>query len=287
MRMIRRGDVQIATAVAGSSNSETIVLSMGATASMEWWPPCLIDGLVAAGYRVIRYDLRDTGRSTTQLPGAPEYSVDDLCDDLIAILDEYGLECAHLAGMSLGGFISQLAAVRRPERVRSLTLIASEPLNGDEPAAAEIDPRFMDHFATMADLDWSDRDAVTSFMLGIARLCAGPAHAFDEARERARIGRELDRTSSIQSAFNHSMIAGDIDPRWSVRNIRVPTLVIHGSADPILPLAGGRSIARQIPGARLLVLDGTGHELHDADLPRITDAITGFLASVPEQGRTG
>jgi pimeloyl-ACP methyl ester carboxylesterase len=280
MRTIRRGDVQIATAEAGASNPEAIVLSMGATASMEWWPPRFVEALVAAGYRVIRYDLRDTGGSTTNPPGAAAYSVVDLCDDLIAILDAYGLDSAHLAGMSLGGLISQLAAVRHPERVRSLTLIASEPLNGTDESTAEIDPRFMEHFATMGSLDWDNRAAVTSFILGIARLCAGSAHPFDEGREQARIGRELDRTSSIQSAFNHALIEGEIDRRWDVRSIGAPTLVIHGSEDPILPLASGRSIARQIPGAELLVLEGAGHELHDADLPRITGAITRFLSGV-------
>ncbi|MBB4635701.1 alpha/beta fold hydrolase [Longimicrobium terrae] len=286
-RVIHHGGIRIATAEAGAGNPETIVLSMGATASMEWWPPRFVDALVAAGCRVIRYDLRDTGGSTTNPPGASGYSVADLCDDLIAVLDAYGLNSAHLAGMSLGGLISQMAAVRHPERVRSLTLIASEPLNGGEEDGAGIDPRFMEHFGTMGSVDWTDRDAVTAFMLTTARLSAGSAHPFDEDRERERIGRELDRTSSIKSAFNHALIAGELDARWDVRNIGAPTLVIHGSEDPILPLASGQGIARQIPGAELLVLEGTGHELHDADLPRIAAAISRFLSSVPTSGSAG
>ncbi|WP_290559327.1 alpha/beta fold hydrolase [Aestuariivita sp.] len=280
VRKATRGNIEIATSETGDSNAEAIVLSMGATASMEWWPPAFVEALAGAGYRVICYDHRDTGQSSTNPPGTVEYSVDDLCDDLVSILDEYEIASAHLLGMSLGGLVSQMLAVKQPDRVRSLTLLASEPLNGEEASAVPIDQRFLDHFKTLSKLDWSRQQEVVDFMLGTARLSAGSGHPFDEKAALERIKRELERAKNIQSAFNHSMMDGEIHKRWDARNIEVRTLIIHGTDDPIISLQSAKALARQIPGAELLVLDGVGHELPAAELPRIEAAIVRFLTNM-------
>lgn len=278
LRIAAQGDVRLATESFGNPTGIPVVLLMGATASMLWWPEELCHDLAAAGLFVIRYDHRDTGQSTSFAPGPPDYSVEDMTDDLFAVLDAYGLLSAHLVGMSLGGLIAQVAALTKPERVRSLTLIGSEPLGWTGPELPGIAPEFLEHFAGFAELDWADRDAVTSFLLTIARLSANSDDAFDSSRETARIAAELDRATDIRSAFNHGIVVLRDD--WSGRlpQVSQPALVIHGREDPILPLANGEALASTLPESRLVVLDGVGHELPARVLPRISDEISRFVS---------
>jgi pimeloyl-ACP methyl ester carboxylesterase len=271
-RRVTHGEIHLATEVRGEATNGTILLAMGATASMLWWPEALVAGLAAGGYQVIRFDHRDTGKSTTNAPGDVRYDVADLADDLVAILDDYHVPAAHVVGMSLGGLVSQFVALKHPERVATLTLIASEPL-GTPYEGEGIAPGFMEHFATMGDLDWTDQDAVARFMLRIAELSAGPAHPFDPEAAMARIRAEQARTQSLQSAFNHSMIAGELDPGLTAAAITQPLLLIHGSDDPIISVAAARKTAQIVPAAELLVLEGVGHELPAEEIPRIVDAI--------------
>jgi pimeloyl-ACP methyl ester carboxylesterase len=253
---------------------------MGATASMLWWPEVVCETLATAGYQVIRFDHRDTGASTTGAPGAPDYDIDDMADDLIAILNAYEVTAAHLVGMSLGGYLSQLVAARHPARVISLTLMASEPIPGTTYEGPGIAPGFMAHFSTMETLDWSDRPAVREFLLEIARLSAGWAHPFDATRALARINAELDRTDIMQSAFNHALLAGKVDDSLTIAAIHQPVLVIHGSADPVIPLLAGEAIAAVVPHTRMIVLNGSGHEIAAPDVPRITAAILDFIGGL-------
>lgn len=273
------GSVTLASQCFGDSSGHPVVLIMGATASMLWWPEPLCERLAAAGNHVIRYDHRDTGESTSTALGDVRYRVEDLVDDLIAVLDVHGLESAHLVGMSLGGYIAQIAALAHPDRVRSLTLIASEPLGGI-PDSGGIDPAFMEHFATMEHLDWSDRDQVAAFMVGIARLSTGAGRTFDADAAARRVVAEIDRAESIESAFNHSMISADESWNGRLNEIDVPVLVIHGSDDPIIPVANAHVIAAQARDARTVILDGAGHELNDADIPAICDEFDRFRAQI-------
>ena len=270
-RVTTRG-AELATEAWGEGTQGTILLAMGATASMVWWPDALLEALVAGGYRVIRFDHRDTGQSTTGAPGEVGYDIFDLAEDLIAVLDAYGVEAAHVVGMSLGGYVAQIAALQHPERVKSLTLIAAEPL-GIGYEAEGIAPELMAHFGTMGALDWSDRAAVAAFMLEIARLSAGKGRAFNEAASRQRIEREIDRASNIQSAFNHAMVGGDLPAGMTAAGLRMPVLVVHGSDDPVISVKAAETTARVVPGAELLVLEGAGHELAEVDLPRIAEAV--------------
>lgn len=259
----------------GHPADPALVLVMGATASSRWWPQALLDGLAAQRRFVICYDSRDTGQSTTQPPGASVYVIEDLVQDLFSVMDGFDIGSADLMGMSLGGYIAQIAALTHPARIRSLTLFASEPLGWTGAPLPGMPDGFLDHFGGMASLDWSDAVAVSDFLLGIARLSAGTGAPFDAAASLHRIRAEMAGTPSMQSAFNHASLACRDD--WSNRaqDIRQPTLVLHGSDDPLLPPANGQALAQTIPGARLVLLDGVGHELPDRALPRILTALAG------------
>jgi pimeloyl-ACP methyl ester carboxylesterase len=271
-RMVPTDGAVLATEAWGEDVRGTMLLAMGATASMVWWPETLMLALAAGGYRVIRFDHRDTGRSTTSPPGEVAYDVHDLAEDLIAVLDAYGVEAAHLVGMSLGGYVGQIAALAHPERVATLTLIAAEPL-GVAYAGEGLAPELIQHFGTMSALDWSDRREVTRFMLGIAELSAGPGRPFDRDASLARIELELSRTSSMHSAFNHAMLAGAVKPGLAVGDLRMPVLVIHGSDDPVISVRAAETTVASVRQAELLVLRGTGHELAEPDVPQIAQAI--------------
>jgi pimeloyl-ACP methyl ester carboxylesterase len=221
---------------------------------------------------VIRFDHRDTGHSTTKPLGEVSYDLDDLAGDMMAILDAYGVSQAHLVGMSLGGYLAQINALRYSERVLSLTLIASEPF-GHSYEAEGIGEDFMAHFGTMAALDWTDRDAAAAFLLKIAELSAGSRGAFDRSEALARIESELSRTASMQSAFNHSMIAGAIDLQQTAADLDCPVLIVHGSDDPIISVNAAYKSGQVIPRSELMILDGVGHELLAQDAPLIAQRI--------------
>ncbi|GLQ78892.1 acetyltransferase [Mesorhizobium huakuii] len=272
MIRVHNGGIELATDVMGEPVRGTIVLAMGATASMVWWPTSLVETLAAAGYQVIRFDHRDTGQSTTHAPGDVQYGVHHLAGDVMAILDAYGVHAAHLVGMSLGGYISQIAALDHPTRVLSLTLIAAEPV-GLAYAGEGIAPAILDHFGKMAELDWSDHHAVVEFLLRVAELSAGSAYPFDRVAAINRIELELQRTGSMRSAFNHAMIAAELEPDLTACSLKMPVMVIHGSEDPIISIAAAHKTQQAIPGSELLVLDGRGHELLEQDVPEIARAI--------------
>lgn len=280
MRRIANGPVSLMTESFGRADDPALVLVMGATASMLGWPDAFCQLLAAGGFHVIRFDHRDTGQSTTGLAGEPRYAVEDMAGDVLAVLDGYNLPAAHVAGMSLGGYIAQMAALMAPERVRSLTLIASEPLGWDGAPLPHISDAFLENFNQAETLDWTDRPAVTAFLLEGMRLCAGSKHRFDAEGERAVIERVLDRTDNIAASFNHGMLGVRGDWTGRFRDIRQPVLVIHGTEDPVLPLANGQALAEGIAGTRLKVLDGVGHELPPPELPTITAEMLALLRSV-------
>jgi pimeloyl-ACP methyl ester carboxylesterase len=257
----------------GNRDAPPILLIMGAMASGVWWPRAFCAQLAARERFVIRYDHRDTGRSTSHGQGEAKYSVETLAEDALAVLDAYGIGSAHLAGMSLGGYLSQLLALKAPRRVRTLTLIASERLALTDPSMPGMDPRVPAYHARAAEIDWTDRDAVIEYQVGAWRLLHGSAHAFDEAFIRALAEEDWDRTPNPLSAFNHAGL-GDATG-WVNRldEIRVPVLIIHGTEDPVLPYAHGLALQKALPDSRLLTLHGTGHELYPADWPLLLDAI--------------
>lgn len=278
-RPIHANGVELFCEACGEPSDPAVLLIMGAMASAVWWPEEFCRQLAARRRYVIRYDHRDTGRSTSYTPGQCAYTVEELADDAAGVMDAYGLARAHLAGMSLGGYLAQLVALKHPGRVASLTLIASERLAAADPEMPPIDPRVLAYHASAGDLDWSDREAVADYQAGGWRLLAGSAHPFDEAAIRAMSHADFDRTPNLLTAMNHAFLAGG--ERWLGRlnEITAPALVIHGTEDPVLAYAHGVALAKALPNARLLTLQGTGHELHRADWGTILDAIERHTAA--------
>jgi pimeloyl-ACP methyl ester carboxylesterase len=264
-----------------------LLLIMGATASMLWWPDAFCQQLADKGLFVIRYDNRDTGRSTAYpppephpgAPGRPPYTLDDMADDALAILDAHGLAAAHLVGLSLGGMIAQLVALKSPARVRTLTAISSCAFDEDDPTLPPMAPAFMTHFATLARLDWTDRAAIAAFHVESARLSANDDAHFDRAQAQSLAEREFDRASSPRSAMNHGALTGGEGWKGRLPDLSLPALVIHGAKDPILSLQAGRNLAAALH-AQLIVLP-RGHELHPADWPQITAAIAALTGPPP------
>lgn len=279
MKTVQTDGAALATESFGKADKGTILLVMGATASMAWWPDEFCSLLADAGYQVIRFDHRDTGQSSTGMPGDVAYDLRDIANDLGSILDAYLVRAAHVVGMSLGGLAAQLFALEHKAQVISLTLIAAEPL-GIAYEGEGISDAFMQHFGSMADLDWSSHDAVEAFMLTIAELSAGSALPFDRTAALARIETEMARTSQMHSAFNHAMVQAELAPDVSAAALDVPVLIIHGTEDPIISAKAAQTSAEAIAGSRLLLLEGRGHELAPADLGRISTAIIDFTDSI-------
>lgn len=280
MRVVEHQEIRLATEAFGDPNDPPVLLIMGATASMLGWPDEFCDALSRHGLYVIRFDHRDTGQSTTVPPGEANYSVEDLAEDAIRILDDYEVDCVHLVGMSLGGYIAQMLAITRPRRVASLTLIASEPLGWDGPALPHISQAFLDHFGALGALDWSDQAAVINFLVESERLCAGTGAVFDEDRERARVARVMSRTDCLQSMFNHGALVTREDWTGRFRQIGCPVLVIHGTEDPILPVENGKAIAEGVHDASLTMLARTGHEIPLQSIPDISKQIAAHARGV-------
>lgn len=256
----------------GSPQDPPILLIMGAMASMLWWPEAFCRQLAGRGRFVIRYDNRDTGLSTKYPPGRPPYTFEDMVDDAIRVLDDHGVGKAHVAGMSMGGMLAQSVALKYPERVSALTVISSSPLGVDTSGLPGMTEAYKQHSAQGANVDWSNREQVLDFMVKDARAIASTRHPFDEKRTRAMIEEDYDRSGGLASATNHFLLKGG-GPQRTVRDLAVPLLVIHGTADPLFPVEHGEALAKAVPAARLVKVEGGGHELHRNDWPQIVDAI--------------
>jgi pimeloyl-ACP methyl ester carboxylesterase len=262
---------------AGVRGAPAVLLVAGARASMDYWEEPFCARLADAGRYVIRYDLRDTGASTTYPPGRPGYTSDDLVADAVAILDRLGVERAHVAGISMGGALAQRIAVEHPARVRGITLMSTSPAGSGGPELPPPSEALRALFARgdAADPDSSDRDATIASMLEAERPYAG-RRGLEEERLRELLGRVYDRSTSLASGGNHYLLEGTEMPRARLGEITVPALVIHGTDDPLFPPAHGEALAREIPGARLLLVEGLGHELPrwawDEVLPALVEA---------------
>jgi len=246
----------------GDPGDPAVLLIMGAAGSMDRWEEPFCERLAAAGRYVIRYDHRDTGGSTAYRPGRPGYSGDDLVADALGILDHLDVERAHVVGLSMGGGIAQRIAVDHPQRLFSVTLMSTSPAGtgGSELPPMSDELRAVFGGEEPAEPDWSDREAAIAHLLEAERPYAG-SRGIDEQAMRALLGRVYDRSPSLPSANNHFVVDGTDIERSRLAEIAAPALVIHGADDPLFPPAHGEALAREIPGAKLLVIDGLGHEL--------------------------
>ncbi|GAA4074534.1 alpha/beta hydrolase [Actinomadura miaoliensis] len=283
-RLVTVNGVELCTETFGEPDAPPVLLIGN---SMLSWPDALCEQLAGTPRHVIRYDLRDTGRSTTVDPDAPEYTLRDLVADAAGLLDAFGLPPAHVAGFGVGGWIAQLLALDHADRVAALTLIATRP-NAPGPVDSDLpehDAELMKFLMSAPKPDWSDRASVQAAMVELARHKAGSA-GFDEAAARDLAGRIFDRAvvpENADAAKVHrsnqtgSVFAAlDSRPRWRERlgEIGVPTVVVHGEDDPFFPIGNGEALAREIRGAELIRLPGTGHELP----PRDWDVVVTTLA---------
>ncbi|WP_026413260.1 alpha/beta fold hydrolase [Actinomadura oligospora] len=242
----------------GDTAAPLVLLAGGTT--MLSWPDALCEALARGGRHVVRYDLRDSGASTTVDPGAPTYTLRDLAADAAALARGLDDRPAHLAGIGVGGMVAQVAALDHPDAFSALTLVATRPV-----APGPVDDDLPDHDgATMGRLfsrpmpEWSDRAAVAEFAAAGAEVLGN-----DPAAARANAERVFDRTPgtdpALQMANQLGMVFSKLDcaPRWRERlpELALPALVVHGRRDPFFPVGNGEALAREIPGARLLVLE--------------------------------
>jgi pimeloyl-ACP methyl ester carboxylesterase len=224
------------------------------------------------GCYVIRYDHRDTGRSITYERAHPDYTGADLVTDAVGVLDAYSIPRAHVVGVSAGGAFAQLLALQFPERVLSLVLISTSAATPGDRGLPPPTDEFR-RFASTARLDWSDRDSTIEYLVGYSRVLAGDQRPLDEAVVRDFLRRDIDRARDFAAAQNHDLLTEGESSSEPLSSIRAPTLVIHGTADPMFPVEHGEALAREIPAARLLRLDGAGHGIHSSDWKTIAAAI--------------
>ncbi len=256
--------VELCVETFGEPADPTVLLIAGGAQSMVWWEAALCERIAESGRHVVRYDHRDTGRSTTSPVGAPAYTAEDLATDPLRILDALDVDAAHVVGMSMGGGIAQHLAVHHPARVRTLTLVSTSPEGpgDDSNGLPPITPAVMATFTDPdPEPDWSDRAAVLRYRVDAERAYVGSL-GFDEERVRRLAAAELDRTHDMAASMtNHFLAEGGSSERDRLGSIAAPTLVLHGTDDPLFPLGHGEALAREIPGARLVPLPGVGHEI--------------------------
>ncbi|MEU8516815.1 alpha/beta hydrolase [Kitasatospora sp. NPDC048722] len=254
-----------------------LVLLVGGTTMLSW-PDALCHALARGGRHVVRYDLRDSGASTTVDPEAPAYTLRDLAADAAALARGLDDRPAHLAGIGVGGMVAQVAALDHPKAFSALTLVGTRPVapgpvDDDLP---DHDPATRERRFALALPDWSDRAAVAEYAAAGAAI-----RGDDPAAARTRAERIFDRTPdtapAVQMANQLGMVFARLDctPRWRERlgEIAVPALVVHGRRDPFFPVGNGEALAREIPGARLLVLEEAATAIPDATAGEVAAAM--------------
>lgn len=276
MPSLNANGIRIAFDTSGDPKAAPLLLISGLGLQLTAWPDEFVEGLVELGFYVIRFDNRDCGLSTKfehagtpslplawlksklRLPLRAPYSLQDMADDAVGVLSALGVARAHVVGVSMGGMIGQLLAAKYPSRVRSLTSIMSSSGRRGLPGPTPAVRRAMMRRPKPA----GDLDAMVEHALQLLQTIASPAYPTPEKQLRRRVARALRRNSSPAGATRQLLaIAACGDRSAQLRTIAAPTLVIHGAADPMLPLACGVATAEAIPGARLEVIQGMGHDL--------------------------
>ncbi|GAA2608728.1 alpha/beta fold hydrolase [Paractinoplanes durhamensis] len=270
--------IELCVETFGEPTDPALLLIAGGASSMDWWEDEFCRRLAAGGRHVIRYDHRDTGRSTSFPPGSPPYSGVDLAHDALGVLDAIGVHKAHVVGLSMGGALAQRIAVERPHRVLSLTLmsttLADSPDDGteeapDSPALSE----------KPEGPDWTNRKSAVNRMIRATKELGGPFTA-DDAHLRRLAERIFDRTADMAATqLNHWCCPTGPPPRQPMSSISAPTLILHGTLDPMFPPEHAHALAAEIPGARIVWLEGVGHEFPPlAVWQQVIDEIIGHAA---------
>ena len=281
----------------GDPAAPAMLLIMGFGAQLTLWPDELVEALAAQGFRVIRYDNRDVGLSQkfdgVKAPGLVKmtllskigftpkvpYTLADMADDGVGLLDALGIERAHIVGASMGGMIAQHVAARHPDRCLSLTTVFSTTGNPKLPPAR---PEAMKALITRPDS--TEEGVLVEHGMMLARTIGSPGYPAPEDRLRERTLASVRRSFYPEGPTRHlSAIVADGDRRAMLRDIAVPTLVLHGEDDPLVPCEGGRDTAASIPGAKLKTIPGWGH-----DLPlELVDELAGAIGEHARQNGGG
>ena len=276
MPTLTTNSIRIAFDTAGDAKSTPVLLLHGPGMQLTAWPDEFVDGLVELGFYVIRFDHRDCGLSTKferagkpklawdwlmsvlKLPLRPAYSLDDMAADALGVLSALGVARAHLVGLSMGGMVAQILAARHPQRVLSLTSIMSSSsrrgLPGPTPAARQALGR--------GPADPNDVESIVDASVALWQAIGSPAYPTPEKQLRRRAARALRRCYCPAGARRHLLaMAAAPDRSALLQSIAVPTLVIHGACDPLVPPGCGADTAAQVPGARFELIEGMGHDL--------------------------
>jgi pimeloyl-ACP methyl ester carboxylesterase len=281
-QIARVGDVELCFETFGERSNPTVLLVMGLATQMLGWREDFCAQLAGRGFHVVRYDNRDVGRSTRlsqHRPPTPAqiirrdaraaaYTLDDMADDGVGLLDHLGVGRAHVVGASMGGMIAQTIAIRHPERVLSLVSIMS---NTGARWSGQPSVRM---YGTLLRSAPRDREGYIAHQMDVIAKIGSPGFPRDDEDLRRHAERAYERGHDPAGAGRQlAAILAAKDRSEQLGAIRVPTLVIHGTADRLVNPSGGRATAKAIPGARLLTIEGMGHDLPRGAWPQIIDAI--------------
>lgn len=285
MPNVRANGITIEYEEFGRPDSTPLLLIMGLGAQMVMWHESLCGQFADRGFRVIRFDNRDVGLSTkfheacpnpAQLIAEvfqgrsvePPYSLDDMAQDAAGLLQALGIPAAHVVGASMGGMIAQVLAIQHPQRVLTLTSIMSSTGN---PTLPQPEP---DVLRLLMQTPPAERQGAIEHGMRMWRALHGPGFAFDEVRIREVVELAYDRDPDPEGTARQLLaILTTASRKDALASLAIPSLVIHGDADPLVPIAAGYDTAEAIPGARMLVIDGMGHELPEGAWPQVVDAV--------------
>ncbi len=279
---VKVGEVELVYETIGDPGNPTLLLVMGLGMQLIHWDLELCEGLAERGFQVIRFDNRDAGLSTKIDAPVPNvmramaglrieapYLLSDMADDSFGLLDQLGIERAHVAGVSMGGMIAQTMAIRQPERVLSLGSMMST--TGDR----RVGTPKLRVWSVMMRRAPEDRDAYIKYFVRVFRMIGSPDYRLDEADMRERAAATYDRCHNpAGTARQLGAILSSGSRTAALQRLDVPTVVIHGKRDPLIPFRAGVATAKAIPGAELLAFPGMGHDLPRELWPRFTDALT-------------
>jgi pimeloyl-ACP methyl ester carboxylesterase len=291
-KFVRSGPLTLWTERFGNPAHPTILLIMGTSTQAIGWPDDLVQALMNSGRQVIRFDHRDTGRSDCVDFATHPYALADMAADAVAVLDSHGVTTAHIVGTSLGAAIGQWLAVHQPTRVRTLTAMASSPMDNNpgpawaralagQPAAAdELPPptgRFLTHLMDSAKAPRKTPQQRVDADVQTWRVLNGDVRPFDEAAARRFVEHSYTRALNIAAALNHDLAGRrfEHDRLAPLSTITAPTLIVHGDEDPLFPPAHGQALAAQIPAAQLELVAGMGH--HPFFSPGLTERIADLI----------
>ncbi|WP_339830167.1 alpha/beta hydrolase [uncultured Parvibaculum sp.] len=288
MPQVKANGIEIEYESFGPADRDAVLLIMGFSAQLTMWPTELCEELVSRGYRVIRYDNRDVGLSAKlEAKGVPDmeklfgalmtgaaveapYSLDDMAADAAGLLDALKIERAHIVGASMGGMIAQLVAANHPEKTLSLTSIMSNTGNPDLPQGS---PEAMGALMAPAPAP-DDIEAIVARGINTWKVIGSPGYPTDDQQLRQWVMRDAKRSYYPQGVTRQfAAIVANGDRRPKLKNIKAPTVVLHGADDPLVPVAGGKDTADNIPGAELRVIPGMGHDFPLGLVPVFADAI--------------